>query len=252
MYRTLLVCSVRIPLSVTVLAGLCMGTGRCEPVQADDGWSDRAVAEWVLRLGGSVVAAGQPARLHDIADLPSGSLRLRAVDLVTVVIKPDEINRLTNLADLEELYLSGRTWHNQPITVAADNFKALQRLTKLKKLVLSLPVQTEIPLDDRALVRIAPLTNLTELRLAQTRVKGGALRPFKNLQFLVLDHTRFDDAGMLELAGMSNLSKLYARDTLVTDEGLASLKHLKNLTELDLYGAGSRMPVWSTLPDSPD
>ena len=35
---------------------------------------------------------------------------------------------------------------------------------------------------------------------------------------------------------MPNLTKLYARDTMITDEGLQYLKDLRQLTELDLYG----------------
>ncbi len=39
--------------------------------------------------------------------------------------------------------------------------------------------------------------------------------------------------GMAAVAGMTNLRKLYARDTFVTDEGLKHLSGLRELTELD-------------------
>ena len=63
------------------------------------------------------------------------------------------------------------------------------------------------------------------------------------LRLLELDHTRLDDAGMAALAHMPHLTKLYARDTLITDEGLRHLQELHELSELDLYGTESAMPV---------
>ena len=67
---------------------------------------------------------------------------------------------------------------------------------------------------------LGDLVNLKELRLAQTIVKGRALEPFTQLRSLDLDHTRLDDAGMRNCRAMPNLTKLYARDTMITDEGL--------------------------------
>ena len=95
----------------------------------EENWNDRAVAEWVLRMGGTVVIAGQTARISDLTQLPASDFRLHAVDVVSVLISPSEFKRFENLTELKELYLCGRTWHSLPINVSRDNFKSLERLT---------------------------------------------------------------------------------------------------------------------------
>ncbi len=198
--------------------------------------SDRSVAEWVLRVGGSVVVEGDQTPVWDIARLPAKDFQLRAINLTDVLMEPDDLKYLSGLAHLKELYLCGRTWHSRPVPLSNASFVALGSLTSLEKLAVSLPVQTEIPLQDAALANLAKLKNLQELRLEQTEIKGLTLTPFIEMRFLDLAHTRFTDAGMRSLAGMNHLSKLYLRDTLITDEGLKSIKDLRELTELDLYG----------------
>ncbi len=197
---------------------------------------DRSAAEWALRMGGSVTLREDSKRYTDWTELPASDFTLEAVNLIGVVVDPADFKRLSGLTSLRELYVSGRTWHSMPKNVSAKTLKLFEGLTSLEKFALSLPVQTEIPLEDDALANLAPLTGLSELRLAQTQVRGHTLAPFTKLTSLDLDHTRFDDAGMKHLEGMTGLTRLYARDTLVTDEGLKSLKNLHGLTELDLYG----------------
>jgi uncharacterized protein YjbI with pentapeptide repeats len=198
--------------------------------------SDRTVAEWVLRSGGSVSVDGARTPIWQLGQLPDRDFHLTGINLVPVVVDPPEFKRLIGLQHLKELYVSGRTWHSMPVKVSRDTLKIFGTLTSLERFVLSLPVQTEIPVDDDALAGLAALVGLQELRLAQTIVKGRTLQPFKQVRALDLDHTRFDDVAMRNLQAMSNLTKLYARDTMVTDDGLQYLKDLRQLTELDLYG----------------
>src|SRR5260370_30596160 len=198
--------------------------------------SDRSVAEWVLRVGGSVVVEGRQGSISDISRLPAKDFELTAINLTDVLMEPDDLKKLTRLAHLKELYLCGRTWHNRPVPASNASFNALGGLASLEKLALSLPVQTEIPLQDPALANLAKLKNLKELRLEQTEIKGQTLAPFTSLRFLDLTHTRFTHAGLQSLTGMSHLSSDYLPDTLVTDEGLKWIQNLRELTELDLYG----------------
>src|SRR5262249_8539638 len=155
---------------------------------------------------------------------------------VAALLSPNDFTRLGTLQHLKHLYISGRTWHSLPAETSVRSFKGLASATALETLALSLPVQTDIPLEDEAIASIAPLTELRELRLAQTKVKGRTLAPLRNLRLLELDHTRLDDEGMAAIAGMRSLRKLYAHDTLVTDQGLKHLAGLRELVELDLYG----------------
>src|SRR4051794_10593736 len=172
---------------------------------------DREVAEWVVHVGGSVSFEDGPQAVRDIAQIPAGPVRLNTIDLVSVVIPPDDLQRLIGLTHLRNLYLSGRTWHSLPPDTAVRSMGFLGGLTSLETLVLSLPVQTEIPMKDPALEQLAALKNLHELRLAQTQVKGRTLAPFTELRALNLNHTQLDDEGMASIAGMRHLIKLYAR-----------------------------------------
>src|SRR5437660_2814820 len=127
--------------------------------------SDRAVAEWVVRAGGSVVVEGGRAEIWNVTALPAGELHLRTVNLVATTLKPADFARLGGLDRLKQLYVSGRTWHSLPAATSVDSLKSLRGLTGLETLALSLPVQTEIPLDDEAVAQLAGLTHLRELRL---------------------------------------------------------------------------------------
>jgi Leucine rich repeat len=207
-------------------------------------WDDRSVAEWVLRVGGSVILEGERVPIRDVVNLPSKAFRLHTIDLIDALIQPDEVKNFGGLSHLKELYLSGRTWHNKGNKAATDSFAAMSGLTALEKFATTLPVQTEIPVQDAALAHLATLKNLRELRLEQTQIRGQTLAPFTGLRSLDLRHTRLTDAGMQSLKGLRHLTRLYLRDTLVTDEGLQYMEDLRDLTELDLYGTRSRMPVW--------
>src|SRR5262245_35379737 len=132
--------------------------------------SDRAVAEWVLRMGGSVSLDGEHRPIWEITKLPEKNFNVTSINLVPISVSPPEFQRLSGLTHLKELYVSGRTWHSMPVRVSRDSLKIFGTLTGLERFVLSLPVQTEIPVDDEALAGLAPLVNLKELRLAQTIV----------------------------------------------------------------------------------
>src|SRR5438132_2383555 len=137
--------------------------------------SDRGVAEWVLRAGGSVSVEGGRAEIWDITQLPAGDVQVRAVNLVATTLKPKDFERLGHLDHLRELYVSGRSWHSLPAATSVESLGYLGSLTGLETLALSLPVQTEIPLEDDAIAKIAGLVHLRELRLAQTKVQGRTL-----------------------------------------------------------------------------
>jgi hypothetical protein len=109
--------------------------------------SDLSVAEWVLSVGGSVVVEGDRNPIWDVARLPAKDFQVQAINLIDVLIEPDELKNLSGLANLKELYLCGRTWHNRPIPLSKASLGALGNLTSLEKLALKLPVQTEIPLQ---------------------------------------------------------------------------------------------------------
>lgn len=206
----------------------------CLPAQE----SERAVAEWVLRIGGTVTLEARAQPLRDISELPTEDFHIAALDFTGTLIEPPELQRLARLSRLRELYLPASMWNPNAGSRldANDALVHLQPLKNLEKLHLSLHFLTNINLQDKGLAHLSGLSNLKELRLAQTRIKGSSLAAFPNLRALDLSYTSFDDSGMESLKGMTQLSQLVLRDTLVTDKGLQHLRGLRNLAELDLYG----------------
>src|SRR5258708_4513224 len=212
------------------------------PACAQDSSPDRIVAEWMLRMGGSVILEGQRRPITDLAALPTSDFRLHTLNFSGVTQSAfaleDEMKRLPSIPHVKELYVNGRLWYDQPVTLVASTMRLLAGSPQLEKLVLSKPVQTYIPFDDTVLKGLEPLTKLQEVRVHQTRIPGPALAPF-SLKHLDLNYDRtVNDQGMSSLKSMSGLSKLYSRGTGITDVGLKNLSALTNLTELDLADTG--------------
>lgn len=63
------------------------------------------------------------------------------------------------------------------------------------------------------------------------------LKPVANqVKWMDLARTQVTDAGLANLAGMKNLTRLHLENTKITDAGLEHLKGLANLEYLNLYG----------------
>ena len=160
---------------------------------------DREVAEWVIRLGGNVVTADpQPKIMADLSDLSPQDFRLHTVNLVGANINPPDLARLAELTHLKALYLPGPIFNPNAGKHPDHNphMRHLAKLTDLEVLQLSDHFITTIKLRDTGLEQIASLTNLRELRLALTEVKGKSLGPFRKLRFLDLSFAPVDDAGI--------------------------------------------------------
>ncbi len=58
------------------------------PAMAQDASPDRIVAEWMLRMGGSVILEGQRRPITDLADLPTSDFRLHTLNFtgITVIV----------------------------------------------------------------------------------------------------------------------------------------------------------------------
>ncbi|HYO83399.1 MAG TPA: amidohydrolase family protein [Bryobacteraceae bacterium] len=210
------------------------------PAAADDraaAVDERATAEWILRSGGTVTLAGS-SQIRELTDLPKGPVTLSGVDLVGTIIDPPELKRLAGLRELRELFLPGPIFNpgaGSRLDIN-DQLVALAGLTKLEKLHFSLHFLTNVNVQDKGLAHLKGLTELKELRLTQSRIKGSSLAPFTKLRKLELSYSTFADEGMQYLAGMKDLEYLALRDTLVSDEGLKHLAALANLEALDLSG----------------
>src|SRR5262249_53299271 len=153
--------------AIVLAVSISMGLEAAEP-------SQREVAQWVIRQGGSVTLENRTEPIARLADLPAGELRIRGVNLVGTLVEPSELKRLSGLDGLRELELPGPQWNPNAGSRldANDEFPAIAHLTGLEKLTFSLYFLTNINVQDKGLAHLAKLTNLKELRLGQTRVKG--------------------------------------------------------------------------------
>ena len=200
--------------------------------------TERSLAEWIIRYGGGVTLEGSPEEIRELWALPEGGVSVVAADLTGTLITPEDLPRLAQLRGLRELYLPGPMW-NEGAGSRRDSNKdlgALNALASLEKLYFSIHFLTDINIQDKGIEQLAALTNLRELRLQQTKVKGRTLSVFPSLTALDLTYSRFDDEGMASLAHMKNLRRLLVKDTLVSDAGLHHITGLTKLEELDLYG----------------
>ena len=208
------------------------------PLLSQELWTDRTVAEWVLRLGGSVATTSNTRRIQDLSELPTATYQLTSIDLTGTLVEPEQLERISNLTRLEELLLPAYMWNEGAGSRRDSNelFKHLNNLKTLKRLHSSIHFLTNMTVLDKGLDQLSGLTQLEELRLSQSKVKGLGLIHFVNLKSLDLRYSAINDKGMESLRSMSKLERLILRDNLVTDKGLASIAELRNLQELDLYG----------------
>src|SRR5688500_16721051 len=208
------------------------------PSKVEGPAADRMVAEWMLRMGGSIVLEGQRKPITDLADLPTTDFRIHALNFTGITMYAsslqDELRRLPALPHLKELYINGRLWYDQPAPRAQATIAPLNPATSLEKFVMSKPVQTYIPFNDPALKGLSSLKNLKEIRIHQTRSSGVSLAAFP-LTHLDLNYAvTFNDSGMASLKGKTTLKRVYLRGTSITDAGIQHLSGLTNLVELDL------------------
>ena len=129
------------------------------------------------------VLDGQRKPIYDLADLPATNFRIHALNFTGITMYAaslqDELRRLPALPHLKELYINGRLWYDQPAPRVASTIALFNEATSLEKLVMSKPVQTYIPFNDPALKGLAPLKNLKEIRIHQTRSSGMSLKQFR-------------------------------------------------------------------------
>src|SRR5262249_48341979 len=146
---------------------------------------DREAAQWVIRQGGRVmVNGGEP--IDDIAKLPPGDIRVTGVDLFGAPASPKDLEHLSGLTELRELYIYSRTYSPSSDVKAPfsdESFQYLANLKKLEKFWVSLHDLPDIDIADAGWARMKNMTQLKDLRLALTKIqKAETLAPFVNLK----------------------------------------------------------------------
>lgn len=187
--------------------------------------SERDVAEWVMRLGGRVIVEGNRVPLRDVSELPQDELQIRGLDFTNTTLDPGDLEKISLLTGIRELYLPGPSWNpgSGSRLDANDQLRFLSGLTNLKRLYFSLHFLANVNVQDKGFAHLAGLTQLEELRCSQCRIAADGLAPFTNLRALDLNYATIGDEGIKSLKGMKELRRLLLRDTLITDQGLRSL-----------------------------
>ncbi len=168
---------------------------------------DRAVAEWVLKMGGRVAGHVNGKWAGDFkgnAPLPAGVLEIGGVDLQESREPQIDLARLRSLPKLTSLCLNWKTWAN-----------------------------------DAALPSVTSIASLQELHLFGTPVTDAGLKTIalqRNLRRLHVGRTRITDEGLVHLQGLPKLEHLSLVDTDVTDKGLGYLRAVASLKSLNLTG----------------
>jgi len=203
------------------------------PNPADSGYSERAIADWVLSNGGRVrvLESGRPVyEVYDKTALPSGDFKLEAVSLDGIEATTDEkVGELWGLQTLAELGLS-RT------KITDAGVKTLPKLKSLNTLNLR-----GCPITDEGL---ATLGKMSDLKLL---IADGGLSPMSTIPEDVapaelqpsVPAFAFTDEGIASLAGLKGLQILALVSNKAGDAGLGSIaKSARKLVQLRTVGFG--------------
>ena len=116
---------------------LCLFASTSVLSRAQEASPDRIVAEWMLRMGGSVILEGQRRPITDLADLPTSDFRIHTLNFTGITqwgfALEDELKRLPPLPHLKELYVNGRLWYDQPVPLVASTMRVVRRLDRARE-----------------------------------------------------------------------------------------------------------------------
>ncbi|MGI8977760.1 MAG: protein kinase domain-containing protein [Pirellulaceae bacterium] len=196
------------------VAGLAVAK---EPAKTPDYAKERAVAEWVLSIGGTVqVQEGGTSPYRIVAKPPLPDQPFQVVQIV--------LDRNPRVADVD--------------------LARFQSLTKLRSVSLIDNPQ----ITDPGMVALAQIPTLEVINLQQTAVTDVGLAKLVHLpplRVLTLISTRVTEEGVLLLAGVERLESLSLGNLPVTIQGLRALKKLP-LQEIEVYGTQLQ---YSDLPE---
>ena len=162
------------------------------------------------------------------------------VDMHGTITEPKQLEPLSKLTHVRELYVPARVW--SPVSdvkapFADESFQYYQGMKDLEKFHAGLTTLAWLDIGDEGVKRMTPLTQLKDLRLNNTTIKDPkCFEGLINLESLDLGDAYVLDYSLVPLAKMKNLRRLNLLGTLVTDEGLKHLSGLTELQDLDLYG----------------
>src|SRR5262249_21189227 len=102
--------------------------------------ADRDAGEWIIRKGGRVMVNGSRQPIGSLADLPAGDIQVTGVDLTGTVLDPTDLQKLTSLTHVRELFLPGSAFTPGAGSRIEGNaeLKVIAGMTNLERLQFSM------------------------------------------------------------------------------------------------------------------
>jgi hypothetical protein len=121
----------------TALLGVLLGATLAAATVTDiSPAEERDIALWIIRLGGQVMIDGVEAPIADPFDLPGRDFRIVVVDMHGTITEPKDLEPLSKLQHVRELYIPARVW--SPVSdvkapLADESFQYYQGMKHLEK-----------------------------------------------------------------------------------------------------------------------
>ena len=120
---------------------------------------ERQIAQWVIRRGGEVMLEGVKDPISDPFDLPDRDFRIVVVDLHGSMIEPKQLEEISKLEHVRELYIPGRVW--SPVSdvkapFADESFQYYQGMKHLETFSAGLTTLAWLDIGDEGVKRLAP------------------------------------------------------------------------------------------------
>jgi Leucine-rich repeat (LRR) protein len=210
--------------------------------------SDRALAEWVLSLGGKVQIDNQVNEVHTLNELPKTPFHVSGINLdANPKVTDDDMIRFATSKRLRRLYLANTSLTDRiaPQLSKCENLeelflhgskvsgKGLAACRKMKKLKIFF-ASGDI---DSGLNELRDCFELDFLSVAYSDVSDAGLADLKGLhkiESLELQGTLISDKGLVHLVNFKRLRNLELSTTLITDAGLDSLRELESIERLSI------------------
>ena len=223
-----------------ILCGLVLGF-LAAPLVAEISFAEeRQVALWILGAAGRSWSRESSVRSAILSTCRSGISGFVVVDLHGTVIEPKQLQEISKLEHVRELYVPARVW--SPVSdvkapFSDESFQYYQGMKRLETFSAGLTTLAWLDIGDEGVKRLAPLSQLKHLRLNNTTIKDPkCFEALVNLESLDLGDAYVLDSSLAPLANMKNLKRLNLLGTLITDDGLKYLRDLTKMEDLDLYG----------------
>jgi formylglycine-generating enzyme required for sulfatase activity len=223
----------------------------------------REAVEWVLSIEGqlSIRANGLETVTQDMAVALRPSTEIIGVSFEsashTAKLRADDLQRLTAFTKLRRIYVAKLTVNDAALSFLAELpeldsihlfhcgnvsdglVEHLRKNTSFKKLIC-----TNSRMEGKSLHL---LPHLYQLGLGDSLVSNdalGAISKLKGLTKLTLEGSQITDAGMPELARLTELRELNVARTRVTLKGL---RLLKPLSKIERFGLHSELPDYAAV-----